>query len=388
MSFTKTQLDVIRTDLMKSATLRLLIVCTVPTVISGIPNVIFNLFQGTDWKGIEIGYVAINEPPEFYKKQLDASNIKLYILQRKIFSSIQYIRKLIKVAQNYDVIHVHGNSATMVLEMLAAKFAGIKVRIAHSHNTTCSLKTIDLLMRPLFHYICNGRFACGEEAGKWLFGRRSFKIINNGINAENYRFNEKSRQSIRKLFNISNEIVIGHIGNFVEQKNHEFILKVFESVHRLHPTTKLLLLGDGPLKSDIMNNAKKLGLFQNVIFAGSVTNAGEFMSAMDIILMPSKFEGLPLTMIEEQANGLSILASDAITQDANVTNYVHYLPLNISPELWEEKLFSIISTFFHNEKSSETAIRMIKNSGYDIAEISKGLKSFYISSFHKVNSLN
>lgn len=366
---------------------KILIICTVPTERSGIPNVIFNLLNGINWDGMQLGYVSINHPPETYQIQLNKLNIKSYYLPRKIRTSLTYVRQLVKIAQNYDIVHVHGNSATMVLEMIAAKIAGVKIRIAHSHNTQCSMKLIDILARPLFYSLCNGRLACGFEAGKWLYGKRPFKTINNGINPEKYKFNIISRNKIRESLGLSNEVIVGHIGNFVDQKNHEFLIDVFCSCHIYNPTIKLLLLGDGELKKNIKERVEKLKLSKDVIWGGSVENVYDYMSAMDIIVMPSKFEGLPLTLVEQQANGLSILASDVITPYANITGDIHFMSLNDTPDEWAKKMFSIISNSSHNELSSEKNIDIIKKSGFDIGKIAMDLKDFYISLLDKFNSL-
>jgi glycosyltransferase involved in cell wall biosynthesis len=359
--------------------MKVLFVCTVPTDKSGIPNVIFNLLNSFDSSRYEIGYISINEPSDFYKEKLKKINSKLFIIPRKITSPLKYISKLAKVAKEYDIMHVHGNSATMVLEMIAAKIAGVNIRIAHSHNTTCKLKSIDTIARPLFYRLCNGRLACGVEAGKWLFNKKDFKVINNGIDVNKFRYSISDRKSIRTGLGIDKEYVIGHIGNFVDQKNHSFLIDIFQSLYRLKPNSILLLLGDGPLKSSIQSKVRDLGLSANVIFAGSVNDPEKYMNAMDVVVMPSLFEGLPLTIIEEQANGLSIVVADSITNDANLTGKVHYVSLCAPVYNWATIIQSIIEHNTHNEISSDKAISQIQKAGYDINMVVEDLKSYYNS---------
>ena len=357
---------------------KVLLVCTVPTDKSGIPNVIFNLLDRLDYRQYNIGYVAINEPSDLYRENLDKINAKLFIIPRKIKNPLKYIYQLSKVAKDYDIIHVHGNSATMILEMIAAKIAGVKVRIAHSHNTTCNMKSIDKLARPLFYNLCNGRLACGIEAGKWLFQNKDFKVINNGIDVERFRFNGNTRNLVRTKLGIEdNEYVIGHIGNFVEQKNHSFLIDIFHNLMRFQSKSKLLLLGDGPLKASIQSKVNDLGLSEQVIFAGSVDYPEEYMNAMDVVVMPSLFEGLPLTLVEEQANGLSIVASDTITPDANITGNVHFLSLSENVSSWVKSIQKILNKSLHCKASSNKAIDQIKKAKYDIDSSVETLESYY-----------
>lgn len=358
--------------------IKVLFVCTVPTDKSGIPNVIFNLLDRLDIDKYEMGYVSINEPSDFYKSKLDRINAKLFVVPRKLTNPLRYIFYLSRVAKDYDIIHVHGNSATMVLEMIAAKIAGVKVRIAHSHNTTCNMKSIDTLVRPLFYRLCNGRLACGIEAGKWLFKNKDFKIINNGIDVEKFRFDEILRASIRDQLRITREcLLIGHIGNFVRQKNHTFLIDIFHRFATLHPNSKLLLLGEGPLKTSIQSRVQSLGLSDCVIFAGSVNQPQEYMNAMDVVVMPSLFEGLPLTLIEEQANGLSIVAADTITPDANITGNISFLPLSANINNWVTSIQQILTMNYHHKKSSDKAISQIKSARYDIVSAVRTLEDYY-----------
>ena len=361
---------------------KVLFVCTVPTNQSGIPNVIFNLLDRLDSEIYNIGYVSINEPSDFYKDKLKKNRARLFIIPRTIIHPFRYILNLAKVAKNYDIIHVHGNSATMVLEMLAAKIAGVKVRIAHSHNTTCTMKLVDSLVRPIFYSLCNGRLSCGIEAGRWLFRDKNFKVINNGINIDKFKFDETSRGLIRSRLGIHDEFIIGNIGNFVEQKNHSFLIEIFLAFTKIQSKTKLLLLGDGPLRTSIATKVEAYRLTDKVIFAGSVDHPEEFMNAMDIVVMPSLFEGLPLTLIEEQTNGLSIVAADTITRDANISGNVIYLPLS-DCNYWASTIENMLENTQHNKDSSEKAFEKIKEARYDIDSATEDLSEYYIDLLSK-----
>lgn len=367
--------------------MKVLMVCTVPTEKSGIPNVIFNLIKSfitqKEENKLELGYISINKLSGTFSALLDEYSVDYYEIKRNILNPLGYIIELSRKAKEYDIIHVHGNSATMVLEMIAAKIAKIPIRIAHSHNTTCNMKVIDKLARPLFYRLCNGRMACGEEAGKWLFGSKDFLILNNGIESQKFRFNLDDRNRIREELGLKDSIVIGHIGNFVEAKNHKFLISIFNEFHKISPSSKLLLLGDGPLRNDIIELVKKIGLHNDVIFTGSVDNPEDYMNAMDVIVMPSLFEGLPLTLIEEQANGLPIIASDNITKDANITNLVQYKSLQDDAKSWATQIYDTILKSSRTYEISLNAIEQIRKNNYDIYSVASTLRKYYNEILYK-----
>lgn len=361
--------------------MQILFVNTVPTEANGITGVIFNYLKSIKFDfNHQIGYVAINSPSKFFRDQLSLNNAKLYILHRSIAQPLSYIKKLAIISKKYDIIHVHGNSATMTLEMIAAKLAGVKIRIAHSHNTTCRMKIIDRLCRPIFYKLCNGKMACGIEAGKWLFNDNDFMVLNNGIDSQRFKFSIKDRDSVRNNLGIEkNEILIGHIGNFVEQKNHDFLIDIFYNYNKQNPHSKLLLLGDGVLREKINNKIQNLGITDKVIFTGSVDNPAFYMNGIDLIVMPSLFEGLPLTLIEEQANGLPILAANTITKDANIANRIEFLDLSDKPIKWAEKMEEILARSNHDSETSMKAIEKIKAAKYDIFSVAEEIIDYYKS---------
>ena len=372
--------------------LRILSVCTVPTDKSGIPNVIFNLLSHLPTGSVKLGYVSINDPSEYHREVLKSIGAELYVIPRKMSHPIRYIMKLARVSRNYDIIHIHGNSATMVLEMIAAKLGGVRTRIAHAHSTKCTQKIIDRLARPIFYALCNGRMACGVEAGKWLFGNRDFKIVKNGINVDKFRFSLEKRVTIRKRLDLSEETdplsgnnitIIGHIGNFVEAKNHHYLIKIFDEYHKSHPDSKLLLLGAGPLMNGVKDTVNNLGLNDSVIFAGSVDNPQDYMNAMDVIAMPSLYEGFPLTLIEEQANGLPIVAADTITSDANISGNISYCSISEEClESWKKMLEDGLGSKMSRNERSKMAIIQIRKNGYDMSSVAIALLEYYHTLFN------
>ena len=365
--------------------LRILEVCTVPTERSGIPNVIFNLMRNMDNTAFKIGYVAINEPAAYFMDQLGSLGVTLHVIPRKLSSPWSYVRNLIEVAKGYDVIHVHGNSATMLLEMIAAGCAGINVRATHSHSTSCRMKLIDTLARPLFHSLNNLRLACGRGAGKWLYGRRTFDIINNGIDTSKFAFNESDRQEIRLSYGITGKFVLGNVANFDKVKNHDFLIDVFADILKKRADVVLMLIGSGSLIDYCKSKVESLGIGESVIFAGNVDAPWRFMSAMDLVVMPSLYEGMPLTLVEEQANGLTCLVSTGVSQDIDLTGNVLFLPLDRGVEGWSAEISALMESdrLRHGSESSKRAIKLIREKGFDIRDSAATLKEIFLKKASK-----
>lgn len=353
---------------------------TVPTERNGITNVICNLIEGMPINGINFDLVSINEPNDEYKNLFKKHHGRIYVIHNRLHNPIGYYRKLKELIKKrkYDIVHVHGNSHIMAIEMLAAKNAGCKVRIAHSHNTTCKFKMLNNLLSPLFFATCNERLACSMDAGKWLYGNRPFEIIKNGIDVEKFSFNQSNREKIRKsLFVQNDEILVGHVGIFNDFKNQDFVVKVFSEFVKSEKA-KLIFIGDGERKKIIEKQVYALGLDKNVFFVGNIPNVNEYLSAIDVIVMPSYHEGLPLTLIEEQANGLSCVVSDKITREANISGNVKYIPLSNEKQFLEEIQKSVNLNQKSREVKSQNAIQQINKNGYNTKTESILLNSLYI----------
>ncbi len=364
--------------------IKVLMSSTTPVIKDGITGVMLNLYQNVDCEKVHIDFVTINEPSSDIASKIVTKGSKYYYIPREMKHPFRYIKKYAQVCKNYDIVHVHGNSATMVLELLAAKMAGVKVRIAHSHNTYCVVKHIDKLCRPLFYYLCNVRVACGREAGEWLFRNRKFEILDNGIITNKYKYDTTSRNLIRQKLGWENCYVIGHIGNFLEAKNHSFLINLFKKVS-VDESMRLMLLGDGELSIKIKSMVEKYKLNDKVFFAGSVENVPDYLNAMDIFVMPSINEGFPLTLIEAQSNGLKCLASDCITKDVNLTGNVKFITLADMND-WVQAIQESFSSSNRKEASDDAVQKIIKQ-GYDISISASKLEQIYYKSCHDLGGV-
>jgi glycosyltransferase involved in cell wall biosynthesis len=332
-----------------------------------------------DLTGMEVDLVSVkNSNPKIFE-MIKEAGCGLYKIEKRSVDPLRYFIELISFMRKrkYDVIHAHGSSSLLAIEMLAAKIAGCKVRIAHSRNTKCNHRIIDKFLRPLFYTTYTHGFACGSDAGKWLFGDRKFLVLKNGKDLERYSFNENIRREVRSKYNWTDKIVLGHVGNFNGQKNHMFLTEVFIKLTKKNSKYVLVMMGDGHIKTLVEKKIQEAGLSDKCFFLGSVTNVNELLQGMDIMLLPSLFEGLPNVVLEWQAAGLPCIISDTITQECKITELVKYMPLSAGPLAWSEAVIDLEQK--DRKAQSSEAIKNMQQAGYDINENAKELKKIYSS---------
>ena len=357
---------------------KILVINTVPTERNGITGVIFNYLNAIERGGLRMDLLSLNEPNSVYIKQVEERGGKVYVLPRRGNRIFRYWNGLrILVSENhYDIVHVHGNSHTIVLELTAIKAAGGAKCIVHAHSTSCSHMLLHHLLSPIFSVLCDYGLACGAKAGYFMFGKSRFVIINNGVDVERYRFNPMNRKKTRNLLNITEgECLLGHVGYFQDIKNQRFIVEI---MRHLDSQFKLVLIGDGPQRKEVKERVIEYGLSDRVIFTGSITNVESYLSAIDLIIMPSLFEGVPLTLIEQQASGLNCVVSDTITREADKTGNVTFVPLSDGPEKWAS-IIKKMPVETERTKISEEAIGRIETTGYSIQREANKLLDFYHS---------
>ena len=276
----------------------------------------------------------------------------------------------------YTVVHGHVRSTANIYLKIAKNF-GLKT-IAHSHSTSSgkgiSGKIKDVFQRQIPAHT-DQFLACSKPAGEWLFGPKiinqsNFHVLNNAIDSNDFKFNSQLREQKRNELGLEDKIVMGHVGRFHEAKNHPFLLEVFTRFLERFPNAVLLLVGDGELRQSIKVKVRDLSIEKSVYFLGLRDDVNELLQAMDLFVMPSFFEGLPVTLVETQAAGLPALISDTITDDIKLSVYVKYASLNSSPEKWADKLAHILKQVERKDTSE-----LIKAAKYDIKVTSK--LSFY-----------
>lgn len=298
------------------------------------------------------GHIIRIDIPRFMNFNKAISNIKRIIKENKI-----------------DIVHSHTYYNSM-FATYAAHQCNVQKIITHSHSTF-SEHNISIMKKMYFciaKYIINKysniRLACGKEAGEALFGSKNkFIIIYNGIDIDKFVFDKNIRNDKRRELDIkNNEFVIGHVGRFDKVKNHIFLLRIFKEFLKLRANTKLILIGDGILKDEIKNRTCKLGIEKNVIFLEKRKDVNYLYSSMDILLFPSLYEGIPITLIEAQTNGLPIIASDTIDSNVNITNKINFFSLNNTASEWALKLNQKIGIRYdYTEKIRKSEYNMKEN---------------------------
>ena len=364
---------------------KVLIINTVPTEQNGITGVIFNYLKAIDAEGFVFDLLSLNEPDKRYADIVESKGGQVFVIPRLagMCSYWRNLRKLIRT-NRYDAVHIHGNSHTVVLELSAAKAAGCVVRMVHSHNTTCSHVVVSNVLTPLFNGLYTHALACGEAAGRWMFGGRDFTVINNGVDTDLFSFCPAQRDGIREANNWKHCKVVGHVGGFFETKNQTFIVEVFRELYRQDNSYRLVLIGDGPLRPAVEAQISEYALQDVITLTGNINNVYDYLNAIDLIMMPSLFEGLPLTLVEQQANGLRCVVSDAITKEADKTGNITFYPLIMGAAEWAEKISRMpIDSDEARAIRSREAICRIKECGYSIQGEAGKLRDYYLQATKK-----
>ena len=284
--------------------------------------------------------------------------------------------KKILTENHYDAIHDHSGYKAWC-NLRVAKKCGVVARIAHSHQAfmaeTTKQKIMRVLSTPITKLYATELFACGNDAAKWMWGKRAFKngkvyIMKNAINAKKFDFSPQKRESIRSEYNISDKFVIGNVARFSYQKNHELLINIFAEVKKIRTDAILMLIGRGELEDTVKAQVEELGLSDSVMFMGVRNDVPDLTNAMDVFALPSRFEGLPVTLVEIQANGLPAVISDNVTKEMAISKDFSFIPLNKSAEVWANAIV---------EKSRSESKNLIENTIYDLNVATSELKSKY-----------
>lgn len=345
----------------------------------GLETLLVNYYRHINRAEIQFDFLVHRYNRAAYDDEIESLGGKIYRLPRLNPFSIIYKRSLVaffKTHPEYQIVHAHLDCMSSVV-LKAAKECGVKVRIAHSHSSSQDKNMkypLKLFFRHFIPKYATHLLACGKLAGKWMFGNAGFTILNNSIDSAKYTASPEKRKEMRNSFGIkNNEFVLGHVGRFSPVKNHRFILDVFAAIQE-QCKAKLLLVGDGPLRTNIELEAKKLKLDDKVIFTGIRNDVPDLLQAMDVFVFPSIYEGFGIAVIEAQASGLLCFTSDGVPVECNVTGLVHQMDLRAGASAWAE---AIISTMHDNIRRSYR--KEICDAGYDINDNSERLTIFYKS---------
>ena len=317
--------------------MRVLIICTVKFDVSGIPIHIRNYANKLcEYKDIDIDIVS-SKFEHRAAKSINTNKINLIEIERNKnpFLYIYRLRSLIK-EKKYDIVHIHGNSSTMSVELYACLFLNVK-KIVHAHNIHCSHNLINVMLKPFLLGLSDIKFACSADAGNWLYGS-GFEVINNGIDSNIYKYSENNRKTIRKRFNIDDStIVLGSIGTFNYQKNHEFLAEIST---KLKTDKYIFMIIGGGDKKEFINISEKLGVSEKFILIDADVDIQNYYSAFDLFLLPSRWEGLGMVIVEAQYAGLQTIITNSLPAEVEISKLIRRLPLDSG--LWSKEIENTI----------------------------------------------
>ena len=345
----------------------------------GLETFIMNVFRNINRDKFDFTFLCEEEIVGDYEDEiisLEGSIKHLPTIMKGGFlkRNLTRIKERIKFfrVQGDFILHIHTNSAAHAyLITYAARKSGVNKIIVHSHNTKSKDKIEHRFFKPLLKRSKIIRLACGKEAGRWLFGKKKYRVINNGIDTRQFAFSAEKRALMREKLNLGDCFTIIHVGRFVAAKNHGFLLDIFNQVLQSEPKSKLLLVGNGELQDETSEKARILGISDAVCFLGTRTDINDIMQAADVFCLPSLFEGLPVVLVEAQCSGLQCVVSDKVTYDANISGKVYFIPLEVPPGLWAQKLIATKNAGRYD------ALDVIAKKGYDIKSTVDELSGIY-----------
>ena len=350
----------------------------------GVESVVMNYYRHIDRTKIQFDFICDEDSTNIPYDEIEQLGGRVILVPpyQKVF---EYQKDLIKIFKdnNYKIVHSHLNTLS-VFPLRAAKKAGVPVRIAHSHSTTNKKEwkknLLKQILRPFSKVYATDYMCCSELAGRWLFGNKEYDkgnvyLLNNAIDLDKFKYDEQLRNKKRKELNIKDDtLVIGHVGRFVEQKNHRFLIDIFNEVHKQKENSILLLVGQGPLMEEMKEKVKTLGIKDSVKFLGQRNDINELYQVFDVFCLPSLYEGLPVVGIEAQATGLLCVLSDDMTKETKVLNETEFLSLKQSASVWAKIILN--KQLMLLDKNNTT--KKMSAVGYDI-----NIESFKLEKIYK-----
>lgn len=351
---------------------------------SGVSAVVMNYYTHLTRERVSCDFLLYESAEHDLEAQIRANGSKIYLMGQPSGSNLAECEKRVEKffaehAREYDVVHVHIPNAAFIVLRMAKKY-GVPDRVLHSHNARGADGTLKKIRNFVLNKwgisYANYYMACSQKAGAYLFGNRKVKqgkvvVLNNAIELEKYQYNSENREKLRGELGVGDELILGHVGRFSEQKNHSGLIEIFAKLQERGVPSKLLLLGDGSLRPQIEQLAREKGVFENVIFQGIVSNVEEYMSVMDVFLLPSLYEGLPVVCVEAQAAGLPCIVSANVTREIALTDRVEFIE-NEKITQWCDEIEQLASQLPDRSQC-------MPMDAYDIRKQARRLEEIYLS---------
>lgn len=352
---------------------------------AGIESFIMNMYRNIDRSMVQFDFLVHYTQPQFYDDEIKRLGGRIYRLSiREDNNFLKYfmdLKRFFKEHNEYKIIHGHMESFG-VFYLKFARDAKIPVRIAHSHiaQKNSGLKgLVKNILNKGYKKYATSLFACSEKAGEFVFGNKeTFTIYNNAIDAKRFKYDNSIRNLVRKELGVAEDVfVIGHVGRFNTQKNHAFLIEIMKEIIKKEPNAILLLIGEGDLEKTIKQKTCELCIDNSIKFLGVRNDVERLYQAMDVFVMPSLFEGLPIAGVEAQTAGLKCVLSDTITKETAITSNVEFVSLNDVPKIWAKEILKWKNAYDRRDQSD-----LVAKAGYDIKQQAKNMQDFYLNSIN------
>ena len=352
---------------------------------AGIETMLMNYYRRMDRDRVQFDFIVNKAKPGDYDDEILSMGGRIFrspgLNPLHYPEYLRFVGDILKNNQDIRILHAH-NEAMGLYALNGAKKAGLGVRIAHAHNTRIVRDykwLLKIFCKQFLASSATDLWSCGRDAGIYFFGRKNWEnrgmIMHNAIETDRFAWSPAVRSAMRKKYGLENKTVVGHVGRFNVQKNHARLLAVFSEYARVNENAVLLLIGEGELEEKMKNMAASLGISGKVIFAGLQSNVNEWYQAMDVFVMPSLFEGLPVVGVEAQASGLPCIFSSAVTDEILLSPFSCRVPLSDSDKEWADA----ISSALNRPCDRTSGAGYIRKAGYDIASEAARIQELYIS---------
>ena len=339
---------------------------------------LMNLYRNIDRTKVQFDFMVEYTAPQFYDDEIKSLGGRIYRSSFREDHDLprfrHFLRDFFAEHREYRIVHCHAYTVGYFV-LKAAEDAGVPVRIAHSHNNSMSGVTVPLklVMRRLFPIHATNLMAASTEAGKFLFGNRPFTVVKNAIDVDHFRFDPAVRSEARSELGLGDAFVIGNVGRLHQQKNQSFLLEVFAKLSNAMPEARLLLVGSGPLRDQLVDKAGQLGIDSKIVLLSNRTDMDRLYQAMDIFVLPSLYEGLGIVAIEAQSAGLPTICSMGVAEDANVSSLFQRASLDDGPAAW-------VSAIVDNAGVREPVLgpEGVKAHGFDVRDNSLKMQEWYL----------
>ena len=347
----------------------------------GAETMIMNIYRTIDRQQVTFDFVVQGKETGYYEGEATTFGAKIYHVPKRSKSIFGYLKAIYSVIKTnkYSIVHFHTQNAFFtVLDMVCARLAGTNKIIVHSHNTNDwrgkYARTLHMLFRPFIFCMADKRLACGNAAANWLYGtEKNVEIIPLPVRTQKFVYTSEKQNELKVYENLLKNQVFVHVGRFWSQKNHIFLIEIFEAIHKIDKTAVLILIGEGELKSSIEKLVNEKGLLNSVIFYGNIPNVWDKLIMADAFILPSLYEGFPTVVLEAQAAGLPCYISDSVTSLICETDLVKMISLEESPETWAK-----IIVCSKKKKQREKYNEMIKQK-YDVEIVTDKLTQIYFN---------